>query len=357
MLSLLCFFVTPTAGARPEVFAFSVRPDFFERWDWGRLTTVAWRNEPAVVALAHSHGARVVAGTGGLVVEQLANATWRRRYVEELVSKVLERGQDGVNFDLEAPLAGDDPANLGYAALIRETKDALDAALGAGRSQVSVDVAWSPDGIDGRNYAAKELGAAADVVFVMHYDTQSQVLQGRCVAGANSPLELARRGVQRWLAAGVPAEKMVLGLPWYGYAYPCVSMAPDGEYCSLPKTDPPFRGASCSDAAGRQITYADVSRFLRHNSTRGRELDWASSSPYFNAVLDGTVSQVWYDDAESIELKARLAGELGLRGVGMYNVDDLDYREDDPVAVAETKAMWSALDGFYAGRAAQTLGR
>ena len=37
---------------------------------------------------------------------------------------------------------------------------------------------------------------------------------GRCVASANSPLALVRRGVQQYLDLGVPASKIVLGLPW-----------------------------------------------------------------------------------------------------------------------------------------------
>ena len=37
---------------------------------------------------------------------------------------------------------------------------------------------------------------------------------GRCVASANSPLPLVRQGLQQWLGLGVPAGKLVLGLPW-----------------------------------------------------------------------------------------------------------------------------------------------
>ncbi len=44
-----------------------------------------------------------------------------------------------------------------------------------GLTQISVDVAWSPFGVDGRNYDALGLAAAADVLFVMAYDMQSQV--------------------------------------------------------------------------------------------------------------------------------------------------------------------------------------
>lgn len=37
---------------------------------------------------------------------------------------------------------------------------------------------------------------------------------GSCVASANSPLALVRRGLRQWLELGAPAEKLVLGLPW-----------------------------------------------------------------------------------------------------------------------------------------------
>ena len=37
---------------------------------------------------------------------------------------------------------------------------------------------------------------------------------GTCVASANTPLALMQRGVDQWLALGIPAVKLVLGLPW-----------------------------------------------------------------------------------------------------------------------------------------------
>ena len=37
---------------------------------------------------------------------------------------------------------------------------------------------------------------------------------GRCVASANSPVDTVRRAAHQWLALGIPASKIVLGLPW-----------------------------------------------------------------------------------------------------------------------------------------------
>ena len=81
-------------------------------------------------------------------------------------------------------------------------------------AQISVDVAWSPCGIDGRNYDVLGLAAAADLLFVMAYDMQSQV--GRRTYG----LMLVVRFVDRALHAVVmkcqSQENMQRVVGWYG---------------------------------------------------------------------------------------------------------------------------------------------
>jgi di-N-acetylchitobiase len=59
---------------------------------------------------------------------------------------------------------------------VKLAADELHAALPG--ATVSVDVPWSPFDIDGRNYDWHGLAAAADLLFVMVYDTQSQVGSG-----------------------------------------------------------------------------------------------------------------------------------------------------------------------------------
>jgi hypothetical protein len=51
---------------------------------------------------------------------------------------------------------------------------------------------------------------------------------------------------------------------------------------------------------------------------------------------------VWYDDPASLRPKYVLAASLGLRGVGPFTFDYLDYTGDDtgsPVAVQQAKDM------------------
>lgn len=56
----------------------------------------------------------------------------------------------------------------------------------------------------------------------------------------------------------------------------------------------------------------------------------------------GNVHQVWYDDPESISLKAAYVRQQSLRGIGMWNGNLLDY-SDDPVAQKQSAEMWNAL--------------
>lgn len=53
-------------------------------------------------------------------------------------------------------------------------------------AQVSLDAAWGPYDVDGRNYPWVQLAEAVDVFFVMAYDTRSQIYDA-CLASANSP--------------------------------------------------------------------------------------------------------------------------------------------------------------------------
>jgi len=154
----------------------------------------------------------------------------------------------------------------------------------------------------------------------------------------------------------------------YAYQYQCERVVK--HTCLIRPV--PFRGCPCSDAAGREIDYADVVRracllLLCHylatlpcplqltqkmlhavlrTSTTGRLWDEQSGSPYFSFVdNDGTINQVRYDDPDSLRLKFGMAAELGLRGVGVWHLDALPSGPD--AADQRLKvAMWRAFEAF-----------
>ncbi|KAL3922982.1 MAG: hypothetical protein SGPRY_004365 [Prymnesium sp.] len=294
---------TPTSSPPSELFGFGAGG--WPLFDWSRITTLAWPGDAGVdlVCHAHRHGARVISGAPAPLFSP--DALRREGWIHALLDSVRSRWLDGVTFDYEEPMEKSSARMAQYAALVNETTRALHAAIPG--SQVSVCVPWSPDAIDGRDYDFLALAEASDLLYVMAYDTRSQIY-GRCIASANSPLSIALRGLTRYIQLGIPAQKLILGTPWYGYAYPCLNDAPDdAEICRIPL------------------------------------------SPFFNYKADGKLHQMWYDNAYSSQLKYAAAKRLGVRGVGPFTWGDLDNNGSitgNPRAKAEAKAMWAALDAF-----------
>ena len=80
----------------------------------------------------------------------------------------------------------------------------------------------------------------------MAYDMHSQEYE-RCLAMPNSALPKAEYGLHEYLRRGVPRHKLVLGVPWFGFDYPCAEIeTPGSAYCETkPAANPPW--ANCSD--------------------------------------------------------------------------------------------------------------
>ena len=298
----LCRRVSPPP--RAEVFQFQVAPRNWPFYDWAALTTVALFGGTGADALAgvchgHAHGVRMVAGAPlSNSPADLRNASYIDAFIEGMLAAVngsaLGVELDGINFDVEGPLsAGADAAAL--TAAVAKTAAAMKRAFGAG-FQVSVDVAWSPACIDGRCYDFKGLADASDLLFVMAYDMRSQIKPpAPCVASANSPFPGVQEGLLAFARLGVPAEKLVLGIPWYGYRYPCLGgTAPGAEVCPIAHV--PFRNVSCSDAAGSELCFSEVKRLLRNGTTRPYTWDAALAAPTFNRAENGGTVQFWFDD-------------------------------------------------------------
>ena len=111
----------------------------------------------------------------------------------------------------------------------------------------------------------------------------------------------------------------------------------------------PFRGAPCSDAAGVQNDYQYCRQLLRLNATTGRLIDNRTGGAFFNYLSehDRYIHQVWMDDPETLLIKYDLANDRQLFGIGMWNVDTLDYSENATKEVQQdTKDMWNAMERF-----------
>ena len=141
-------------------------------------------------------------------------------------------------------------------------------------------------------------------------------------------------GISAWLGRGVPAEKLVLGMPLYGYIYQGVSSRNSGLYQS-------FESAKSVswDKVKSEYLNRSAYRQLRHEE---------AEVPY----LYGNRTFLSYDDPASIAAKAELARRRGLGGVGFWELS----QDTEGDLIQSAWAAWNGgrfrdvpQDAWYAG--------
>ncbi|RXN00025.1 Di-N-acetylchitobiase [Acipenser ruthenus] len=273
-----------------QVFVFDVGGKQWKSYDWSVVTTVAafGKYDPELLCFAHSKGARLVL-KGDVSLDYIVDPTNRTAWISGQVDLAKKQFMDGINIDIEHEVQDGSPEYYALTALVKETTEAFHEEIPG--SQVSFDVAWSPRCIDKRCYNYITIAESCDLLFVMSYDEQSQIW-GDCIAMANAPYNQTLAGYTDYLKMNIDPKKLVMGVPWYGYDYACLEFTQDDQ---------------------------------------------------------GQIHQVWYDDPKSISQKAAYVKEQGLRGIGMWNGNLLDY-SDDPVAELQSKEMWNALKPGAVGK-------
>uniref|UniRef100_A0A2K5CQH7 Di-N-acetylchitobiase n=1 Tax=Aotus nancymaae TaxID=37293 RepID=A0A2K5CQH7_AOTNA len=313
-----------------EVFVFDVGQKTWKSYDWSQITTVAafGKYDSKLTCYAHSKGARVVL-KGDVSLKDIIDPGFRASWIAQKLNLAKIQHMDGINLDIEQEVNCSSPEYDALTALVKETTDSFRREIEG--SQVTFDVAL-------KCYNYTGIADACDFLFVMSYDEQSQIWS-ECIAGANAPYNQTLTGYNDYIKMGMNPKKLVMGVPWYGYDYTCLNLSED-HVCTIAKV--PFRGAPCSDAAGRQVPCKLIMKQI-NSSISGNQWDQDQQAPYYNYKDPaGHFHQVWYDNPQSISLKATYIQNYGLQGIGMWNANCLDY-SGDAVAKQQAEEMWEVL--------------
>lgn len=265
-------------------------PAFADTIDYGKVThlNVAFENpvddsgnlsfdpsDAALVDKAKVHGIPVLVSIGGggasgdktLLARYaglLSDPTRRADFAARLGRYVSEHGFAGLDVDLEGPAITADYGAF-IADLARELKPRgklLTAAL---------------SGSYGGDRVPADALARFDFVNVMAYDGTGPWAPQN--PGQHSSMELAREKVCYWLERGLPKDKAILGVPFYGYGFGAAFRDHDYSYREIVAR---FPGADQLDQAGDTI---------------------------------------WYNGLPTIRAKAAYAREQGLGGVMIWSLD------------------------------------
>ncbi|HHO53380.1 MAG TPA: hypothetical protein ENK18_21545 [Deltaproteobacteria bacterium] len=316
-------------GDRPDVTVYGYWPywgDDLSTLAWDQLTHVAifdvgvdssgnitntahWDDHAAdAVSYAASWGARihlVVSCFSDSVMDALlTDPVARASAVSELAAMVNDYGAHGVNVDFEGLDAHLKSDFVDFVAELRAVTDEVYVAMPA--------VDWSGA------YDFDGLADASDGLFLMGYDYHWSggdpgpvaPLDGGGLWGSYD-LQWTVDDYRTW---GATDDKLVLGLPLYGREWSTTDT-------SIPGT---------STGSSSSALFVDA---VREGLLHGRSYDASAATAY---TFPSSTSQLFYDDAQSIESKVDWAVGEGLQGVGFWA---LTYDDAD-------RDLWGRIDAL-----------
>ncbi len=256
-------------------------------------------------------------------VQITKDAAHRERFVASLMqlfTNPLSDGSgqrlfDGIDVDWEFPGAGEKKV---FVAFMRELRNKLDE-MGSGRRErylLTFDGPATTYFL--QHYDVRALAGIVDWVNVMAYlyhmpqawnphTGHNAPFAGNAEDGHGKGYNIQEMSVAAWLNAGMPPEKIVLGVPYFGVGYTGVK---PGKKEKLPGLHQPYHGPL---VPGGEVPYDDL---------------WGVAEPYRNAVLYedefskaaflyNRSKKVWIslETPESLFLKTQWAKSKGLGGI------------------------------------------
>ncbi|MBM4162613.1 MAG: T9SS type A sorting domain-containing protein [Ignavibacteria bacterium] len=255
----------------------------------------AWNSTP-IIDYAHQRGVKVTLTVTNFGSEQnnklLSDTVKQQTMINTLISLLQARNGDGVNFDLES-VPNTQRSNL--VAFMRRAATQIKAQLpNAEISMATPAVDWSG------SWDFAQLAQICDYLIVMGYD---YYWKGSKTAGPVAPLEGETQNITKtidtYVGLGVPRERLLLGVPWYGLDWPVRSST---------------RKDSATDAASSR-TYIVAEPMA---TQYGKTFDQLTKVPWFSYQSESTWRQVWYDDSLSLALKYNLVNARSLGGIGIW---------------------------------------
>ena len=284
-----------------------VSPNYFNLNSDGTLNFTGGTSASGFVTEMHRRGVRVVPFLSNHWDRELGRKALnnREKLAEQIAQAVKTYDLDGVNVDIENVTHQERNAYGEFVELLRK-KLPQDAVIG-------VSVAANPYGYTQGwhgSYDYARLGKAADYLMLMTYDEHYQ----GGTAGPVASRSFQEKSIQYALKY-VPADKLVLGLPFFGRIWSDSGTLMNGHGVSETQINTllaQYRGTVVQDASS--------------GSTRARITVTASDKkPVINGVTltPGTYT-IWYESEQSKKASLSLVEQYGLLGAGSWSLGQED---------------------------------
>lgn len=213
-----------------------------------------------------------------------ASSANRRALIDNLIGAALEYNLDGLNIDCEEIGRETGPH---YVQFLRE----LSIETRKNGLILSVDNYVLNEG--NLYYDLGEQGLVADYVIVMGYDEHWAGSE----AGSVASIDFVERGISSALEAGVPAAKLINGVPFYTRIWRTEGVETNSE------------------AVGMEVTQ----EWLANRSLTPVWDDVCCQ--YYASYQDGTAFyEVWVEDVTSLETKLSVMSNYGIAGMAAWKL-------------------------------------
>ncbi|KXJ93398.1 family 18 glycosyl hydrolase [Microdochium bolleyi] len=316
---------------------------------------------PAFVEAAHAHNVLATISIGGWTGSRFWSSAVgspenRTAFVKTCLDFVDKYQLDGFDTDWEYPnrqglgcnvINKNDTANL--LAFFKEIREKQTRPL-----KVTASASLFPWN-DASGAASTDMSGFADVLdyaMIMGYDIWGPWLP---TGGPASPLRRScdsrnnqgslEESVDKWIAAGMPANKLVMGVPAFGHGFSVnvTSAFTDGKLNAYPAqnashrfqggswdTDPAIDLCGNANPPGGTYTFANLvteAHFLNEEGTAEDGIDYGFDSCAMTPFVYNKTSQIWvtYDDAQSATAKAKFMASKNLLGFATWEAGG-DYK-------------------------------
>lgn len=271
-------------------------------------TALGGEKVTAKIAQAKKQGVKssllIICGDDAIISEMISDpVASANNLLTDVIPIMKERGFTDLNLDIESFIEASASSRQNFTTYVRTVKDGLMAANVGTLTIDLIPIAMVKEKL----YDPRALGAIADKVVLMTYDyhylgglTSGAVAP---IGGAGETLEYDVETAAKEALKVIPREKILLGIPLYGYQWETISDVPE---------------AATIIGGGSTASVRRVVEIIRDCANCVLVRDPVAQAPYVIYPDGDFFQQIYFEDETSMKMKIAIAEKYKLAGVALW---------------------------------------